>query len=193
MINITKDGPKPNFIAYKNSLYRDSAIIAMVLKKTDNVNQIEDWISKINNIYDMQNGCKEPDNLGQVLFLLSLIDSKNEKLVNDILEEAKGIKTEGEYINGITDGTYHPVYQTKWLIYGLKSLGLNYEEWKIPNIYDDYESLLWFEKAEQNKSQIDGHIYFLLDYIMLEFQYLLKRIPIQFLQNIALQKQILKK
>lgn len=152
MINITKDGPKPNFIAYKNSWYRDSAIIAMVLKKTDNVNQIEDWISKINSIYDMQNGCKEPDNLGQVLFLVSLIDNKNEKLVNDILEEAQDTKTEDGYINGITDGTYHPVYQTKWLIYGLKSLGLNYEEWKIPNIYDDYESLLWFEKAEQNKS-----------------------------------------
>lgn len=152
MINITKDGPKPNFIAYKNSWYRDSAIIAMVLKKTDNVNQIEDWISKINSIYDMQNGCKEPDNLGQVLFLVSLIGNKNEKLVNDILEEAQDTKTEDGYINGITDGTYHPVYQTKWLIYGLKSLGLNYEEWKIPNIYDDYESLLWFEKAEQNKS-----------------------------------------
>ena len=156
MINITKDGPKPNFIAYKNSWYRDSAIIAMVLKKTDNVNQIEDWISKINSIYDMQNGCKEPDNLGQVLFLMSLIENKNENIINDILEEAENIKTEGGYLNGITDGTYHPIYQTKWLIFGLKSLGLNYEKWKIPNVYDDYESLLWFEKEKQSKSIEDS-------------------------------------
>lgn len=152
MINVTKEGPKPNFIAYKNSWYRDSAIIAMVLNETNNINQIEDWISKIDKIYDMQNGCKEPDNLGQVLFLMSLIENKNESIIKDILEEAENIKTEGGYLNGITDGTYHPIYQTKWLIYGLKALGLDYEEWKIPNVYDDYESLLWFEKEEQSKS-----------------------------------------
>ena len=152
MINVTKEGSKPNFIAYKNSWYRDSAIIAMVLNETNNINQIEDWISKIDKIYDMQNGCKEPDNLGQVLFLMSFIENKNESIIKDVLEEAENIKAEGGYLNGITDGTYHPIYQTKWLIYGLKALGLDYEEWKIPNVYDDYESLLWFEKAEQNKS-----------------------------------------
>lgn len=156
MINITKDGPKPNFIAYKNSWYRDSAIIAMVLSKTENIPQIEEWISKIDTIYDMQNGCKEPDNLGQVLFLMSLIENKNENIINDILEEAENIKTEGGYLNGITDGTYHPIYQTKWLIFGLKSLGLNYENGEIPNVYDDYESLLWFEKEKQSKSIEDS-------------------------------------
>ena len=152
MINITKEGPKPNFIAYKNVWYRDSAIIAMVLSKTENIAQIEEWISKINTIYDMQNGYREPDNLGQVLFLMSLIDNKNEETINNILEEAENIKTEGEYLNGITDGTYHPIYQTKWLIYGLKSLGLNYDKWKVPDVYDSYESLLWFEKEKQSKS-----------------------------------------
>lgn len=156
MINITKEGPKLNFIAYKNVWYRDSAIIAMVLSKTENIAQIEEWISKINTIYDMQNGYREPDNLGQVLFLMSLIENKNESIINDILEEAENIKTEGGYLNGITDGTYHPIYQTKWLIYGLKSLGLNYEKWKIPNVYDDYESLLWFEKEKQDKSIEDS-------------------------------------
>ena len=34
MVNITKDGPKPNFIAYENAWYRDAAIVAMVLKET---------------------------------------------------------------------------------------------------------------------------------------------------------------
>ncbi len=152
MINITKDGPKPNFLVYENSWYRDSAIVAMALKKTNNINQIEEWISNIKDIYDMQNGYKEADNLGQVLFLMSLVENKNETIIKEVLEEAENIRTEEGYLNGITDGTYHPIYQTKWLIYGLKSLGLNYEKWKIPNVYDDYESLLWFEKGKQSKN-----------------------------------------
>lgn len=152
MINITKDGPKPNFLAYEKSWYRDTAIVAMALKKTNNINQIEEWISNIKEIYDIQNGYKEADNLGQVLFLMSLVENKNESIIKEVLEEAENIRTEEGYLNGITDGTYHPIYQTKWLIYGLKSLGLNYEKWKIPNVYDDYESLLWFEKGKQSKN-----------------------------------------
>ena len=50
-----------------NLWYRDGAMVAMVLKQTDNVDLIEDWISSIEDVYDLQNGNnKEPDNLGEL-------------------------------------------------------------------------------------------------------------------------------
>lgn len=152
MVNITKDGPKPNFIVYENSWYRDAASIAMVLENTNNISQIENWILNLDSIYDMNNGVKEPDNLGQVLFLISLVEDKNNKLIEEVLIEADKIKTEEGYISGLTDGYEHPVYQTKWLIYGLKSLGLDYSNYKVPDVYDSYENLLWFDK-EFNTTQ----------------------------------------
>ena len=96
MINITEDGPKSNFIAYDKVWYRDAAIIAMVLEKTNNVKQIEQWINSITEIYDMQNGEKEADNLGQVLYLVSLVENKNEQLINKIKQEANKIKEESK-------------------------------------------------------------------------------------------------
>lgn len=154
MVNITKEGPKPNFIAYDGVWYRDSAIVAMVLEKTDNLQQIEKWIESIDSIYDMQNGIEEADNLGQVLFLMSLIDNKNNDLINRIIEEAESLKNEEGYIDEITDGEYHPVYQTKWLIYGLKKLNLDYKKWNIPDINDSYEALMWFDKNENKNINI---------------------------------------
>ena len=155
MVNITKNGPKPNFIAYENSWYRDSSIVAMVLKETENIPQIEEWIENIDKIYDMQNGYKEADNLGQVLYLMSLVDNKNEELIDNILKEAERLKTEEGYIKGITDGSYHPVYQTKWLIYGLKNLNINYDDWIVPNLYDNYEPLIWFDKEENKEIKLN--------------------------------------
>jgi len=148
MVNVTKEGPKPNFIAYDEAWYRDAAAMAMVLEETNNIKQIEDWINNIDKIYDEQNGVKEADNLGQLLYLLSLSGNKNYELINKILEEAEKLRTEEGYINGITDGAYHPVYQTKWLIYGMKRLGLDYSKYKVPNISDSYGSLIWFDNVE---------------------------------------------
>jgi len=150
MINITEDGPKPNFIAYSNVWYRDAAIMAMVLEKTNNINQIENWIMHINKMYDNQNDGNELDNLGQLLYLSSLTENKNDNLILEIQKEIeKNVYTEG-YLNGITDGAYHPVYQTKWLIFGLKKLGLDYSKYTIPNLKDSYSQLVWFcdEKSD---------------------------------------------
>lgn len=148
MVNITKDGPKPNFIAYDGVWYRDAAIVAKVLQETNNLEQIHTWINSINKIYDEQNGVKEADNLGQVLYLISLTENRNQELIKEILQEAEKLKTEDGYIEGITDGNKHPVYQTKWLIYGMKELGLDSSKYKIPNITDSYTKLLWFDRLD---------------------------------------------
>ena len=151
MINISNNGEgiTPNFMTYPKTWYRDAAIGAMVLNKTNNINQIENWIKSINTIYDHQNGEDEPDNLGELLYLISLCDIKNEKLINDIINEAKRITSKEGYLEGKTDGSKHPVYQTAWLIFGLKNLGLDYSEWKIPDVKDTYQSLIWFDEINK--------------------------------------------
>ncbi len=153
MINITKDGPKPNFIAYENSWYRDAAIVSMVLEKTDNISQIENWILNLDKVYDMQNGEKELDNLGQVLYLASLTENRNNAIIEKVQNEIEKNITQEGYLNGITDGSYHPVYQTKWLIYGLKKLGLDYSKYKIPDIIDSYSNLIWFDEFEDDANE----------------------------------------
>lgn len=126
LVNITQDGPKPNFIAYEGVWYRDAAIVAKVLEETNNLEQINEWLNNLNEVYDKQNGREETDNLGQVLYLISLAENKNEDLINKVLEEAGRLRTEDGYICGYTDGSKHPVYQTKWLIYGMEQLRTKY-------------------------------------------------------------------
>lgn len=157
LVNVTSEGPKPNFLAYDEVWYRDAAIIAMVLEKTDNIEQIDNWIQNIDKIYDEQNAEKEQDNLGELLYILSLSENRNEDFINNIIEEVKSLTKETGYLNGITDDEYHPVYQTKWLIYGLNRLGLNTNNYVVPDIKDTYEPLTWF--YEKNNNEI-GNIKF---------------------------------
>lgn len=145
MINITTKGPTPNFIAYPEPWYRDGAIMGMVLKETGNISQIKDWVSGLESIYDNQNGNQEPDNIGQVLYLISITGNKNHPLIDKIITEVGTLTRTTNYISGITDGSLHPVYQTRWLIYGLKSLGLHHSLYSVPNISDTYCSLMWFD------------------------------------------------
>ncbi len=148
MVNITEDGPKPNFIAYDGVWYRDACIVAKVLQETNNLEQIYTWINSIDKIYDEQNGVKEADNLGQVLYLISLTKNKNQLIIEKVLQEAENLRTEDGYIDGFTDGNKHPVYQTKWLIYGMEELGIDSFYYKVPDIIDSYAELLWFYKEE---------------------------------------------
>lgn len=183
MVNVTEDGPKPNFIAYDKVWYRDAASVAMFLKETDNLDHIKNWLNNISKIYDEQNGEKEVDNLGQVLYLLSLSDYKNQKLIDEILNEAENLKTEQGYIQGVTDGSIHPIYQTKWLIYGMKSLGIDYSEYAVPEIEDSYSNLMWFDR-EKDKGKLNlrdrwQYLYFAnLHYNKVKIEYKHTKYPI---------------
>ena len=87
--------------------------------------------------------CTETDNLGQGLYLVSLVSDKNHPVVQAILNELPGHEvtdSRGKYIKGRIDFAEHPVYQTKWAKYGLFALGLRYY---IPLIKDSYSSLFW--------------------------------------------------
>ncbi|MCS7237582.1 MAG: hypothetical protein NZ899_04850 [Thermoguttaceae bacterium] len=156
LIGVTRQGPVPNPLVYRKPWYRDAAVMAMVLKVTGNLDQIRDWILSLREPYDFNNGVPEPDNLGQALFLISLVADKSHPLVPIILEEAerRAVRKDGvKYLEGLTDGARHPVYQTKWLKFGLKALGLP-DDWTIPAVADSYSALFWMDFKDQH---VRGH------------------------------------
>lgn len=148
LINVINGRPVPNFFVYAKPWYRDAALMAMVLRETGNLRLIRDWIMAIRDPFDRNNrGIAEADNPGQVLFLASLVSDKTHPAVPMALDSVKRFRKE-KYIVGKTDYAEHPVFQTKWLKYGLKSLGLP-DPYVIPKQYDSYSSLFWWDyKAE---------------------------------------------
>ncbi|WP_020604302.1 hypothetical protein [Spirosoma spitsbergense] len=143
LINVIHGRPVPNFLVYLKPWYRDAALMGMVLRETNNLSLIQDWIMAINKPFDRNNhGIPEVDNLGQVLFLVSLVSDKKHPVVQSVLDSA-GHFRRGNYVAGQTDDAEHPVYQTKWLKYGLKSLDLP-DPYSIPKQYDSYSALFWW-------------------------------------------------
>ncbi len=148
LMNIDEGKPLPNFLVYQKPWYRTAAMMTMALAKTDNLDQIADWIKNLNSPFDRNNnGYAEADNLGEVLYMLGAVSAKGHPLINKILDEADNFD-KGGYIAGRTDMALHPVYQTKWLKYGLKALGLP-DKYKIPSIPDSYGTLFWWEYRQE--------------------------------------------
>ena len=144
MINVDEGLPLPNFLVYQKPRYRDAAMMTMVLKKTNNLNLIVNWIANLKEPCNVNTEeSPEIDNLGQVLYMISTVSDRKHPLIEKVLETADAYKN-GNYIEGKTDYTFHPVYQTKWMKFGLKSLGIT-DEYKIPLVYDNYSALVWWE------------------------------------------------
>ena len=149
LINVIAGKPVPNFLVYARPWYRDATLMAMVLKQTGNLALIRDWILALRDPFDRNNhGISEADNPGQVLYLLSLVADKRHPAVAIALDSVRQFIT-GDHIAGKTDYAQHPVFQTKWLKYGLQSLGLP-DPYRIPAVYDSYSSLFWWAFREQH-------------------------------------------
>jgi len=153
LVNIVDSKPVPNFFVYKKPWRRDAAMMAMCLEKTGNLDLIEEWVIGLDDPYDHNNGQKrdnpesEADNLGQTLYLLSLFSGEEHPLVQKIIDELPEYEVNdenGKYILGRSDFSEVPVYQTKWLIYGLDKLGIQHD-YQIPDISDNYSSLFWWD------------------------------------------------
>jgi len=148
LINIIDSKPVPNFMVYRKPWRRDGAMMAMCLDITGNINLIKGWALSLKDPFDRNNaGETEADNLGQTLYILSFFTDKNHPLVANILEEAKRfeiVTPTGKYIRGMSDFHEVPVYQTKWLKFGLKSLKLP-DDYIIPQSEDDYSALFWWD------------------------------------------------
>lgn len=151
LINILNGKPLPNLLVYKNPWRRDGAMMAMCLSFTGNINLIKDWVLSLTDPYDRNNaGETEADNLGQTLYLLSFFSDKCSPLAQNILNEVKRFEVtsdEGKFIKGRSDFHETPVYQTKWLKFGLKSLYLP-DDYIIPAVKDDYSALFWWDYTD---------------------------------------------
>ena len=144
LINIVDTKPVPNFFVYSKPWYRDAAMVAMCLEKTNNLHLIKPWIIKLHEPFDRNNaGYEEPDNLGQVLYLISLVSESSHPLVEKVLGAIPRFQKD-KYVVGKTDFSEHPVYQTKWLKLGLGALGLA-DSYEIPAVFDSYSALFWMD------------------------------------------------
>jgi hypothetical protein len=115
LVNVTDAGPLPNFYVYKKPWYRDGAMMALCLRATGNLDVIRDWIMGLTEPFDRNNaGENEADNLGQALFLISLVSDRNHPLVPKIQKELIRFQVQDQdsrYIKGRSDFAEHPVYQ----------------------------------------------------------------------------------
>ena len=153
LVNIVEAGPLPNFFVYEKPWYRDGAMVALALKETGHLDLLKPWILGLREPFDRNNkGETEADNLGQALFLISLVADKHHPLVAKVLAEVPRFEKSdatGKYILGRSDFADHPVYQTKWLKYGLRALGLP-DSYVIPKVADSYGALFWMDYRDQH-------------------------------------------
>ena len=140
--------PVPNIFTYKKPWYRDSAMMALVLEKTDNLHLLKPWALSVTSLYDKNNaGNCEPDNLGQLAFVLSFFVDKSYPLINEIYKEAERIAENG-LLRGLTDFGNHEIYSTLWLKLAFDKLGIVADFIKIPKDFDRYARMFWMDKAE---------------------------------------------
>lgn len=149
LVNLMPFGPVPNLWVYPRPWYRDAAMVLMCLRATGNLRLVEPWIMGLHSAWDRNNaGCAEADNLGQVLFMVSLVDAPGHPVVGEVLKALPAYHRDG-HIVGQTDGAEHPVYQTKWLKFGLRALGLD-DPYVIPPLQDSYSSVFWMDYRDEH-------------------------------------------
>jgi len=142
--------PLPNPDVYDRPWLRDAAMMGMVLQVTGELDLIRNWIQGLDDPFDRNNaGMEEPDNLGQALFLVSLVADHRHPLVPRIIETIPRFLSDEGHLVGSTDFGPKPVYQTKWLKYGLRALGLA-DPYVIPRQYDPYSALFWMDYRDEH-------------------------------------------
>lgn len=148
LVNIMPAGPVPNLLVYDKPWYRDAAMVCMCLERTGNLELVREWALSLTEPFDLNNGNPEPDNLGQGLYMASLFADASHPIVEAVLRAQHQFR-EDDYIVGTTDGAEHPVYQTKWMKFGLRSLGLG-DPLQVPKIADTYSALFWMDYKDSH-------------------------------------------
>lgn len=153
LVNVIDGRPVPNFFVYARPWYRDGAMMAMALAKTQNVHLVRDWINGLEAVFDTNNGGEsEADNPGQLLYLISLVSDKNHAMVQPACDALKEFENH-DHIVGRSDFAEHPVYQTRWAKFGLRSLGLP-DRYTVPQGEDSYASLVWWDSPGSHQQQV---------------------------------------
>ena len=151
LVNIMPSGPVPNLWVYPRPWYRDAAMMLMCFEKTRNLHLVEPWVTGLHQVWDRNNnGEAEADNLGQVLYMAAVVSATKHPLIEEVLKAVPDYRKDNHII-GRTDFQEHPVYQTKWLKYGLRALGLD-DPYHIPEVQDSYSSLFWMDYRDEHVS-----------------------------------------
>jgi hypothetical protein len=149
LVNIVHHKPLPNLLVYSKPWYRDAAMLLMCLQKTGNLDRVRPWVLGLREPFDRNNaGQQEPDNLGQALYMLSLVSDASHPLVRTILDIVPRFVRD-KHLAGMSDFAPHPVYQTKWLKFGLRALRLP-DAYVIPPVYDSYSALFWMDYKREH-------------------------------------------
>jgi len=133
----------------------------MCLEKTDNLDLIKKWVLSLYNCYDLQNGIKEPDNIGQLLYLISLFPTEvNSSFKNKLLYEIERVTVSDnkfKYISGYTDGSENAGYQKDFLKYGLSRNKINNTYTTAPES-GAYFDLFWVGQSRDNIRSLKRYI-----------------------------------
>lgn len=149
LITLMPVGPVPNLWVYPRPWYRDAAMVLMCLRDTGNLPLVEPWVMGLHKVFDRNNsGVAEADNLGQALFMVSLFDADRHPIIDKVMKAIAGYRKD-RHIVGQTDHAEHPVFQTKWLKFGLKSLALE-DPFQIPAVFDSYGALFWMDYRSEH-------------------------------------------
>jgi hypothetical protein len=153
LVNVVNGKPVPNLFVYSTPWYRDGAMMAMAFQKTGNLAVIKDWVLGLRAPYDRNNNNEtEADNLGQCLYLVSLVSDKSHPLVPLVQRELPRFtkrKSNLCWVEGRSDFAVHPVYQTKWAKFGLAALGLD-DPFTVPRMKDSYAALFWWSNKKDD-------------------------------------------
>ena len=158
LYNIDESIIKPNMMVYNSGWYRDGMMGAMVLEHTNNINLIKEWVDSIESVYDLQNGVEEADNLGELLYLISITGSQNDIKKEIINEINRNKEKNNNYIVGYTDGQVLDYYPTVVAKYAIKKSGLDITL-ETPK-FDNYSSLTWFYETENTPDISYDSIYY---------------------------------
>lgn len=160
LINIRHGAPLPCLLTYDAPFYRDAAMVALCLERTGNERLLLPWLRRVNTLYDYQAGVAEPDNLGELLYMLNMFPGFRPRLREAIMDEARRrlVAADGRWhLTGTTDGGPQPQYQTDWLLTALYRGGqsLTAADGRTPlplatdiNHGDDYAELSHFARVE---------------------------------------------
>ena len=145
LFNIDGSEPRPNIIGYYKPFYRDAMVATMVLEDTDNVHLIADWVKNLDSIYDYARSSeiKEPDNLGELLYMIGATKVDRDDLVEEVLDEIENIRTEDNMIHGNIDSAEQKYYPTAIALFGEEKLGIK-PNLSLGNIDDVYGKLTWY-------------------------------------------------
>jgi hypothetical protein len=109
LVNVIDGKTVPNFFVYHKPWIRDAAMMCTCLERTGNLHLVKNWILGLKESFDRNAGNIETDNLGQSLYMVSLVSDASHPLVATVLNALPEF-TKDKYVFGLTDFAEHPVY-----------------------------------------------------------------------------------